>query len=109
MPDRLGAPAAGPVLILTPTGRDAEAAATLLSAEDIESRIYPTLADLRAALDDTTVLTQAARAARRQMAELNLPDKLGNLIFLERPLNVLSLISAVRLALRARRRQRQVR
>src|SRR6201996_8931523 len=143
MPDRLGAPAAGPVLILTPTGRDAEGAATLLSTEGIESRIYPTLADLRAALDDTAgavllaaealfradlnglathlaaqppwsdlpfiVLTQAGMAARRQMAELNLPGKLGNVMFLERPLNVLSLISAVRSALRARRRQRQVR
>jgi signal transduction histidine kinase/CheY-like chemotaxis protein len=131
------------VLILTPTGRDAERAATLLSAEGIESRIYPTFADLRAALDDTAgavlladealfradlnglatclaaqppwsdlpfiVLTQAGMAARRQMSELNLADKLGNVIFLERPLNVFSLISAVRLALRARRRQRQVR
>jgi len=142
MPD-LRAPAAGPVLILTPTGRDAEGAATLLSAEGIESRIYPTFADLRDALDDTAgavlladealfradlnglatqlaaqppwsdlpflVLTQAGVAARRQMAELNLPGKLGNVIFLERPLNILSLVSAVRLALRARRRQRQVR
>src|SRR5690349_21468190 len=143
MPDRLEAPAAGPVLILTPTGRDAEGAATLLSAEGIESRAFPTLASLQAALDDTAgavlladealfrvdlngfaariaaqppwsdlpfiVLTQAGIAARRQMAELNLPNKLGNVMFLERPLNALSLISAVRSALRARRRQRQVR
>ena len=143
MPDRLGAPPAGPVLILTPTGRDAEGAATLLSAEGIESRIYPTLAALRAALDDTAgavlladealfradlnalaarlaaqppwsdlpfiVLTQAGIADRRRMAELNLPGKLGNVMFLERPLNALSLVSAVRSALRARRRQRQVR
>lgn len=143
MPDRLGAPPAGPVLILTPTGRDAEGAATLLSVEGIESRIYPTLAALRAALDDTAgavlladealfradlnalaarlaaqppwsdlpfiVLTQAGIADRRQMAELNLPGKLGNVMFLERPLNALSLVSAVRSALRARRRQRQVR
>ncbi|MFL5257046.1 MAG: histidine kinase dimerization/phospho-acceptor domain-containing protein [Rhodopila sp.] len=131
------------MLILTPTGRDAEGAATLLSAEGIESRIYPTLADLRAALDDAAgavlladealfradlnglatnlaaqppwsdlpfiVLTQTGMTARRQMAELNLPGKLGNVMFLERPLNVLSLVSAVRSALRARRRQRQVR
>ncbi len=143
MPERLGAPPAGPVLILTPTGRDAEGAAALLSAEGIESRIYPTLAALRAALDDTAgavlladealfranlnalaahlaaqppwsdlpfiVLTQAGIADRRQMAELNLPAKLGNVMFLERPLNALSLLSAVRSALRARRRQRQVR
>jgi signal transduction histidine kinase/ActR/RegA family two-component response regulator len=130
-------------LILTPTGRDAEGAATLLSAEGIESRICPTLDELQAALDDTAgavlladealfgvnlnalgarlatqppwsdlpfiVLTQAGIVARRQMAELNLPGKLGNVMFLERPLNALSLISAVRSALRARRRQRQVR
>lgn len=143
MPDRLGAPPAGPVLILTPTGRDAEGAAALLSAGGIESRVYPALADLSAALDDTAgavlladealfradlnglaarlaaqppwsglpfiVLTQGGIAARRQMAELNLPAKLGNVMFLERPLNALSLVSATRSALRARRRQRQVR
>jgi signal transduction histidine kinase/CheY-like chemotaxis protein len=143
MPDRLGAPAAGPVLILTPTGRDAEAAAALLSAEGIESRIHPALDSLQAALDDTAgavlladealfradlsglaarlavqppwsdlpfiVLTKAGIAARRQTAELNLPDKLGNVMFLERPLNTLSLVSTVRSALRARQRQRQVR
>jgi signal transduction histidine kinase len=143
MPDRLGAPPPGPVLILTPTGRDAEGAVTLLSAEGMESRICPTLDELRVALDDTAgavlladealfggnlnllaarlaeqppwsdlpfiVLTQAGIAARRQMAELNLPGKLGNVMFLERPLNALSLISAVQSALRARRRQRQVR
>jgi signal transduction histidine kinase/CheY-like chemotaxis protein len=131
------------VLILTPTGRDAEGAASLLSAEGIESRICPTLADLRTAVDDTAgaalladealfgadlnglatrlagqppwsdlpfiVLTHAGIAPRRQMAELNLPGKLGNVMFLERPLNVLSLLSAVKSALRARRRQRQVR
>lgn len=131
------------MLILTPTGRDAEGAATLLSAEGIESRIYTTLAALRAALDDSAgavlladealfradlnalaarvaaqppwsdlpfiVLTQASIVDRRQMAELNLPGKLGNVVFLERPLNALSLVSAVRSALRARRRQRQVR
>ncbi|MDO9714073.1 ATP-binding protein [Paracraurococcus lichenis] len=141
MPDRLGAPPAGPVLILTPTGRDAEGAAALLSAEGIESRIYRTLAELRAALDDAAgavlladealfradldalaerlaaqppwsdlpfiVLIQAGIAARRQMAELNLPGKLGNVMFLERPLSALSLVSAVRSALRARQRQRQ--
>jgi signal transduction histidine kinase/CheY-like chemotaxis protein len=43
------------------------------------------------------------------MAELNLPGRLGNVMFLERPLNTLSLVSAVRSGLRARRRQRQVR
>ena len=131
------------MLILTPTGRDAEGAAALLSAERIASRIYQTLDELRAALDDTAgavlladealfradlnglaarlaaqppwsdlpfiVLTQAGIAARRQVAELNLPGKLGNVMFLERPLAAFSLVSAVRSALRARQRQRQVR
>jgi signal transduction histidine kinase/CheY-like chemotaxis protein len=131
------------VLILTPTGRDAEGAATLLAKEGIESRICRTLAALEALLDDTAgavlladealfqaditalaerltgqppwsdlpfiVLTQAGIAARRQMAELNLPSKLGNVMFLERPLHALGLVSAVRSALRARRRQFQVR
>jgi signal transduction histidine kinase/ActR/RegA family two-component response regulator len=143
VPDRTEATAAGPVLILTPTGRDAEGAARLLSAEGIESRIHPTLYSLQAALDDVAglvlvadeaifradlnalvmqlatqppwsdlpfiVLTQAGIIARRQMAELNLPDKLGNVLFLERPLNALTLISAVKTTLRARQRQRQVR
>ena len=143
MPDRLEVPAAGPILILLPTGRDAEGAATLLSAEDIESRIHRTLESLQTALDDTAgavlladealfrsdlnalalriaaqppwsdlpfiVLTQAGIAARRQMAELNLPSKLGNVLFLERPLNAFSLVSAIKSTLRARQRQRQVR
>jgi signal transduction histidine kinase/ActR/RegA family two-component response regulator len=142
VPDRLEIPEAGPVLILTPTGRDAEGAANLLAAERIESRIYPTLDSLESALDNTAgavlladealfradlnpvatllsaqppwsdvpfiVLTQAGITARRQMAELNLPSRLGNVLFLERPLNALGLVSAVKSTLRARQRQRQV-
>ena len=143
MPDRTGVLQAGPALILTPTGRDAEGATKLLGAEGIKSLICPTLQRLQDALNDAAglvlladealfrvdlaglaarlaaqppwsdipfvVLTQAGIAARRQMAELNLPGKLGNVLFLERPLNALSLVSAVKTALRARQRQRQVR
>ena len=143
MPSRLGAPPAGPVLILTPTGRDAEGAASLLGAEHIESRIHPTLESLRESIGESAgvvlladealfnadlsplsalleaqppwsdlpfiVLTHAGLAARRHMAELNLPRKLGNVVILERPLAALSLLSTVRSALRARQRQRQVR
>ena len=143
MPDRLGALPAGPVLILTPTGRDAEGAAKLLAAEGIGSHVCPTLADLQDELDEAAgailvadealirqdlsalaaklaaqppwsdipfvVLTQAGLTARRQMAELNLPAKLGNMLVLERPLNALGLVSAVKSSLRARQRQRQVR
>jgi len=55
------------------------------------------------------VLTRSGPAARRMVAELHLPKVLGNVIFLERPLNAVSLTSAIGTALRARRRQRQVR
>src|SRR6202040_4114457 len=46
-------------------------------------------------------------AARRMVSELHLPKVLGNVIFLERPLNAVSLTSAIGTTLRARRRQRQ--
>ncbi|WP_237182913.1 ATP-binding protein [Roseomonas marmotae] len=143
MPDQLRAPHPGPVLILTPTGRDAGGAARLLGDEGIDSIIHPSLGSLQDALDDRAglvlmadealfradltkltrriaeqppwsdlpfiILTRTGIAARRKLAEMKLPDRLGNLLFLERPLNAMSLISAVRTALRARQRQRQVR
>ncbi|MGI4802426.1 MAG: PAS domain-containing protein [Janthinobacterium lividum] len=142
MPDRLGAAQAGPVLILAPTGRDAEGAAALLRREDIDSRICPNLDALCATIGEETgmvliadealarsksdrlaayireqppwsdlpflVLTQSGAAARRAIVESQLPQSLGNVLFLERPLNAISLVSGVRSALRARRRQRQV-
>ena len=67
-------------------------------------RDQPTWSDL-----PIIVLTHRGIAARRLLAELHVPEALGNVMFLERPLNAISLISAVRTALRARRRQRQVR
>ncbi len=54
------------------------------------------------------VLTHSGAKARSAVLELHLPEVLGNIMFLERPLNALSLISAARSVLRARRRQRQV-
>ena len=54
------------------------------------------------------VLTRAKTGASQALMERNLPDKLGNVVFLETPLGTLTLLSAVRSALRARRRQRQV-
>ena len=54
------------------------------------------------------VLTRGGAVARRVLAELRLPEALGNVVLLERPLNALGLVSAVRSVLRARRRQRQV-
>jgi PAS domain S-box-containing protein len=55
------------------------------------------------------VLTHGGAVRRRAIDELRLPEALGNVMFLERPLNAMTLVSAVRTALRARRRQRQVR
>jgi PAS domain S-box-containing protein len=54
------------------------------------------------------ILTRSGAASRRALAELHLPEALGNVVFLEYPLNALSLVSAVQSCLRARRRQRQV-
>jgi signal transduction histidine kinase/ActR/RegA family two-component response regulator len=92
---------------------DDTAAAVLLADEALFQADLNSLATRLAAQPPWSdlpfiVLTRAGMAARRHMAELKLADKLGNVIFLERPLNIVSLISAVRLALRARRRQRQV-
>jgi signal transduction histidine kinase len=143
VPEDFGAPEAGPVLILAPTGRDAEAVQILLGREDIGCRVCPTLRALGSAIGSDTgavlivdeafaradltpltekiaaqppwsdlpfiVLTRSGPAARRMVAELRLPKVLGNVIFLERPLNAVGLTSAIGTALRARRRQRQVR
>jgi PAS domain S-box-containing protein len=144
MPDRAAPPPdAGPLLILAPTGRDAEGAAALLGRQGVACRAVPDLAALCAALDDGTgavlaadealagpglggvartlaaqppwsdlpfvVLTRGGAAGRTAVAELRLPAVLGNPVFLERPLNALTLVGAVRSALRARVRQRQLR
>jgi PAS domain S-box-containing protein len=55
------------------------------------------------------VLTHEARATRKGLPHVHLAEMLGNVMFLERPLHGLTLISAVQSALRARRRQLQVR
>jgi PAS domain S-box-containing protein len=52
------------------------------------------------------VLTRDGAAGRATVTELRLPAVIGNVVFLERPLNALSLVGAVRAALRARARQR---
>jgi signal transduction histidine kinase len=142
VPEGSGAAEAGAVLILAPTGRDAQTVQTLLSRENIDWQVCPTLealgiiissdigavliADEAFAHADLSPLTQkiAAQppwsdlpfivftregpAARRMLSELQLTKTLGNVIFLERPLNAASLLSAIRTALRARLRQRQV-
>lgn len=55
------------------------------------------------------VLTRGGAVGRTAVAERRLPEVLGNAVFLERPLNALSLLGAVRSALRARLHQRQLR
>jgi len=143
MPDAIGASEIGPILVLTPTGRDADRAGELLNRESIpfrvirdgralgaaidetigavlvadEALVMSDLSDLRRQLDEQpawsdlpfVVLTHGGSHSRRALGELRLPEALGNVMFLERPLNALTLVSAVRTALRARRRQRQVR
>ena len=143
MLDAFGGDDIGPLLVLTPTGRDSDRAAGLLEREAISYRVLHNSRELSDALDETTgavlvadealmtvdlgdvrrrlaaqpawsdlpfvVLTHGGSTARRTLGELRLPEALGNVMFLERPLNALTLVSAVRTALRARRRQRQVR
>jgi signal transduction histidine kinase/CheY-like chemotaxis protein len=143
MPDALGGSETGPLLVLTPTGRDADRAGELLKREAIPFRVLRDGRALGAAIDETigavlvadealvtsdlsdlrrqleaqpawsdlpfVVLTHGGSNSRRALGELHLPEALGNVMFLERPLNALTLVSVVRTALRARRRQRQVR
>jgi signal transduction histidine kinase len=143
MPEKRGIPEAGPVLVLTPTGRDAEVTQTLLGGTGITCQVCPTLQAVDSAIDSNTaavliadeafanvelsplterlaaqppwsdlpfvVLTRSGAAARRRLAQLHLSEALGNVMFLERPLNIVSLTSAVSTALRARRRQWQSR
>lgn len=54
---------AGPVLILTPTGRDAETAAQLLAGERIRSAIHHTLQRMQEVVDDDTGLVLLADEA----------------------------------------------
>lgn len=63
MAERGGAPEAGPVLILTPTGRDAQSAAQLLGSEGIDSAIHPSLESLQEGLDDSAGLVLLADEA----------------------------------------------
>lgn len=55
------------------------------------------------------VLTHQGTNGTRSHARLQLPLLLGNVVFLERPFNDMTLLSAVRSALRARIRQLQIR
>ena len=145
MPNRQPKP--GALLILAPTGRDAEGARQLLEREGIECRVCRDLGALcdeiadkgeadigavliahealagadRSRLSDLldaqppwsdlpfVVLTHGTAASRWSVQAMQLPQLLGNVMYLERPSNALTLVSIVKAALRARQRQRQVR
>lgn len=124
------------VLVLAPVGRDGKVAEAILREVGVASRVETSLADLVAHLDDAAcaVITEEAllRSDRRDIAAwvegqpawsdfpfvlLTLrgatPDErlaglLGNVTVLERPFHPATLASAVRAALRARRRQWEV-
>jgi two-component sensor histidine kinase len=125
----------GPVLILAPNGRDAPVAAAILGEIAVPSRICPDLDDVVANLDAAggAILAEEAllRANRRELGEWierqppwsdfpfilltyregvldpRLAELLGNVTLLERPFHPRTLVSVVRSALRARRRQRE--
>jgi two-component sensor histidine kinase len=126
----------GPVLILAPHGRDGGIASSILREVGIDSIVCPTLETLVAQLDRAAcaVITEEAllNADRRDLARWidmqppwsdfpfillthrggspieHLTRLLGNVTVLERPFHPSVLVSAVRSALRARRRQREV-
>jgi two-component sensor histidine kinase len=127
---------ASQVLILAPFGRDGALAAGILSEAGIAAGTCPDLPTLLARLEDAAcaVVTEEAllSADRRALAgwvnlqppwsdfpfvlltyrggvpDPHLPEMLGNVTVLERPFHPGVLVSAVRSALRARRRQREV-
>jgi signal transduction histidine kinase/ActR/RegA family two-component response regulator len=132
------------VLVLAPTGRNAEAATALLSRAGIPARPCASIAQLCERLQEPVgavlieeeaiasprarkelsaglgeqppwsdlpfiVLTRNTLPARRQLPAMRLPEAFGNVMFLERPLHAFTFTNAVHTALRARRRQYQVR
>jgi two-component sensor histidine kinase len=124
------------VLILAPHGRDGTIAAAILEEVGIRATVCPSLTALVAGLDASAcaVITEEAllSADRRELAEWvnlqppwsdlpfilltyrggspveHLTELLGNVTVLERPFHPAVLVNAVRSALRARQRQREV-
>src|SRR6478752_4547967 len=130
------------ILVLTPIGRDATAAAQNLAESNLPCVICLDLDDLNAKLREGAaaalvteeaflqgsvqtiekwvasqpawsdfpfiVLTSRATSSAAHAYRLRLLESLGNVSMLERPLNTVTLISSVRAALRARRRQYEV-
>jgi PAS domain S-box-containing protein len=125
-------------LVLTPTGRDAAAAADQLGAAGLEVLVCSSVADLVVRLDEGAgvaviaeeafrgeladlaywvskqppwsdfpfvVLTSRNRYTKDDARRLRFLELLGNVSLMERPLSSMSLTSAVKSGLRARRRQ----
>jgi signal transduction histidine kinase len=130
------------VLVLTPIGRDAQAAAQHLSESKLDSVVCDDVEDLLVKLREGAatalvteeaflrsgtqalekwvagqppwsdfpfiVLTSRATSSAAQAYRMRLLESLGNVSLLERPLNVVTLMSAIRSAKRARGRQYEV-
>ncbi|WP_336491124.1 sensor histidine kinase [Methylobacterium nigriterrae] len=123
------------VLILAPSGRDSEVAATILAEEGIGSRTCQSLPELVGGLDTACcalVTDEALLSSNRQVLadwiarqppwsdfpfilltlrgaepDPRLTETLGNVSLLERPFHPATLVTAVRFAYRGRRRQHQ--
>lgn len=133
---------AEPVLILTPTGRDASVVAACLHEAGMRTRVCHGIADFCAALNGAAaaliaeeVLSAQASdllivALKRQPVWSDVPlmiltthattietmwrvtqelEPVGNVALLERPLNRVTLLSTLKVALRTRRRQHEIR
>lgn len=125
----------GPVLILTPLGRDAQVAAAILQEGGFKTRSCQSLATLVEALGQACCAIVTAEALRQSdrravsdwvveqppwsdfpfilinqrggSPDPHLNDVLGNVAIIERPFHPATLVSAARSATRARRRQRE--
>jgi len=120
------------VLVLAPVGRDAQLAQRALESAGLVAEVCETIEQLCAQLGEAgaAILTEEAlhphargllaAVLERQPAWSDVPlivfgnlgtafEQTGNVTFLDRPVRMRTLLSAVRAALRARRRQYQVR
>ena len=140
MSDPAGTPAGDRVLVLAPTGKDADRSRSILAGAGVAAVPCPDVAGLcreLAAGAGAAVLTEEAvtgdrdgclaAAVRDQPPWSDLPlivltgggadspaaarafETLGNVTLLDRPVRVATLVSAVRAALRSRRKQYEVR
>ena len=127
------------ILILAPSGKDAQSVAVALDRAELTKSVCTDLDDLCAELDrgagaalvaeealrdgrclidwlerqpawsDFPILLAAAATRGTGLRALRPLEPLGNVVLLERPLRSVTLVTAVQSALRARRRQYQVR